>query len=119
MVSYKKKIKNLFQSHLFISFVGIIFGSLITVIFFILISKYLNEIYLAKFSLGLLFFFGITQLSLIGLEQNIIANSYSIDPKILFFDKKIILILFAIFISIILCMILFFFRDILYEFFIY
>ena len=109
---YKKKIKDLFKSHLFISFVGIIFGSLITVIFFILISKYLNEIYLAKFSLGLLFFFGITQLSLIGLEQNIIANSNSIDPKILFFDKKIILILFAIFISIILCVILFLCKDI-------
>ena len=112
MELYKKRIKDLFKSHLFISFVGIIFGSLISVIFFILISKYLNEIYLAKFSLGLLFFFGIVQLSLIGLEQNIIANSNSINPKILFFDKKIILILLAIFISIILCVILFLFKDI-------
>ena len=68
MELYKKRIKDLYKSHLFISFVGIIFGSLISVIFFILISKYLNEIYLAMFILGLLFFFGIVQLSLIGLE---------------------------------------------------
>ena len=92
------------KSHLFLSILGSFIGVSSTAIFFILIPIFLDQIFLAKFSLGILFFFGLLQLSLIGLDQNIIAHSQNLSSKKVIFDNKLLLLI----ISIIICIFFFF-----------
>ena len=101
LLNFKKKEINIFfKSHLFLSICGSILGVFSTAIFFILISKFLDQIFLAKFSLSILFFFSILQISLMGLDQNIIAHSKTLNSKKIIFDQKIKLVSITIPISI-------------------
>lgn len=108
----KREIRAFFKSHLFISICGSIIGVLSTAIFFILISKNLEQIFLAKFSLSILFFFSVLKISLMGLDQNIIAHSKSLNAKKIIFDQKIKLLFIPIGVSISIYSILYVFKDI-------
>ena len=108
----KKEINNFFKSHLFLSICGSILGVLSTAIFFILISKFLDQVFLAKFSLSILFFFSILQISLMGVDQNIIAHSKTLDSKKIIFDKKIKLLFISIAVSVCLYLIIFSLKNI-------
>ena len=108
----KKKNYIFFKSHLFLSICGSILGVLSTSIFFIFIFKFLDQIFLAKFSLSILFFFSILQISLMGLDQNIIAHSKTLNSKKIIFDQKIKLISITIPISILFYFILYKLKNI-------
>ncbi|MDA7474219.1 hypothetical protein N8952_01725, partial [Candidatus Pelagibacter ubique] len=100
----KKEIYIFLRSHFFLSICGSIMGVLTTAIFFILISRYLDQILLAKFSLSILFFFGVLQISLMGVDQNIIAHSKTLNSRKIIFDQKIKLL----FVSIGVCIFIYF-----------
>ena len=108
----KKEIHVFLRSHFFLSICGSIMGVLTTAIFFILISRYLDQILLAKFSLSILFFFGVLQISLMGVDQNIIAHSKTLNSKKIIFDQKIKLLFVSIGVCIFIYFILYFLKDI-------
>lgn len=100
------------RSHFLLSIFGSILGVLSTAIFFILISRYLDQIFLAKFSLSILFFFSVLKISLMGLDQNIIAHSKSLNTKKIIFDQKIKLLFVSIIVCIFIYSIMYFLKDI-------
>ncbi len=113
LLNLKKKEINIFlKSHLFLSICGSILGIMSTAIFFILISKFLDQVFLAKFSLSILFFFSVLQISLMGVDQNIIAHSKTLDSQKIIFDQKIKLLFISIAVSIFFYLILYKLKNI-------
>lgn len=100
------------KSHLFLSIIGSALGILSTAAFFILISRYLDQVFLAKFSISILFFFSILQISLLGLDQNIIAHSKTLYSQKIIFDKKAFLLIGSLTISLIFFSIIFKLKEI-------
>lgn len=111
-INLKRHLIDFFKSHIFISILGSFLGIFSTAIFFILLSRYLDHIYLAKFSLALLFFFATQQISLIGIDQNIIANTKYLKSKIIIIDNKIFLLIYSILFSILIFTLIYFVRKI-------